>query len=72
MEIVTEIADEIGLDDIEVGDINELLESHGEELSMEDLEELSEQLSKENTEESEADSAMPARALTVKSMKERN
>jgi hypothetical protein len=48
-ENVTEIAKEIGLDDVEVGDINELFESHGEELSMEDLEELAEQLSKEDT-----------------------
>ena len=66
-ENVTEIAKEIGLDDVEVGDINELLESHGEELSMEYLEQLAEQLSKEDTEEVKL-TAMPVRTLTVKSM----
>jgi hypothetical protein len=33
---ITEIAKEIGLDDVQVGDINELLDSHGKELSTED------------------------------------
>ena len=69
-ENVTKIAKEIGLDDVEVGDINELLERHCEELSTEDFEELAEQLSKGDTEESEADSAMPVRTLTVNSMQE--
>jgi hypothetical protein len=67
---VTEIAKEIGLDDVEVGDMNELLESHGEELSTQYLEELAEKLSKEDTEESESDSAMPVRTLTLKSMQQ--
>jgi hypothetical protein len=67
---VTEIAKETGLDDAEVGDINELLENNGEELPTEDLEERAEQLSKDDTEESEADSAMSVRTLTVKSMQE--
>lgn len=39
---------EIGPDAVEVGDINEFLDSHGKELSTEGLEELTKQLSKEN------------------------
>jgi hypothetical protein len=46
---VAEAAKGIGLDDVEDGGINELLESHGIELSADDSEELAEQLSREDT-----------------------
>jgi hypothetical protein len=41
-----------------------------QQLSTEDVEERAEQLSKEDTEESDADPAVPVRTLTVKSMQE--
>lgn len=61
------IAKERGFDDAEDGDINELFKSHGKMLSVEDSEEVAEQLSKQYTDESEADSALWVRTLAVKS-----
>jgi hypothetical protein len=67
---MTEIAKEIELNGIEFGDMNELIDSHGEEISMDDLEGLAEQVSKEYTEDKEANSAMQIRKLTVRPVQE--
>jgi hypothetical protein len=50
---VTEIEKERVLDDVEDGDINQRLGSHGEDISLEASGELAQQLSKEDTEERE-------------------